>query len=751
MSFTPGILIKFAGFILLSTIVVSSAAAQGLLWARKTGAAGADQGNGIGLDGAGNTYVTGAFEGTVTFGAGEANQTILSAAGDQDIFIAKYNNLGALQWAKRAGGTVKDFAAAIAVDSAGNSYIAGFFEGTATFGAGEAAQTDLTSAGEQDIFIAKYTAAGSLVWAKRAGGTVSDVALAIAIDGSGNSYVTGRFLGTARFGPAEGGQTDLTSLGSADIFVAKFDTNGLLQRVRQDGGSGFDQGNSIALDGSGDTHVTGYFSTSMTVGGTTLNSAGAEDIFVARYDTAGAPVWAIAAGGTGLDQGNAIALDGSGNSYVTGQFIAMANFSGTMLTSAGSSDIFVAKYNSSGVLQWVKGLGSLSSDQGFGIDAESSGTFYVSGTFRNTVVFGQGEANQTTLIALGTSDAFHAKYNTNGTLVWARRSGAAGGITNATGITFDNSGNVYTTGSVVGTGIFGGGQASREVFTSAGGADFFVAKYGPNTAKIVQRDFDNDNKADVGIYREGAWAIVPTGGGGNIVVGHGSASHTAIPADYDGDTVADVAVYLNGIWSIRRSSLGGSVQVINLGNAGFTPVYADYDFDGKVDAAVYKDGTWIIRPSTGGPDLVDAHGGPAFQPIPGDYNGDGPADLCVYHPAGVWSTLVDSDGGLVPHVFGWGGPGWQPVPADYDGDGIMDVAVYHPDGAWSIVRSSDGVNVVFGWGGPAFIAVPGDYDGDGKADIAVYHPAGVFSIVRSSDSVNTIIAHGGNVADVPLR
>ena len=98
----------------------------------------------IGVDGFGNSYVTGFFEGSATFGPGEANQTTLTSAGGFDIFVAKYDSSGALQWAKRAGGTDLEVGVGIAVDGFGNSYVTGYFTGSATFGAGEANQTTLT-------------------------------------------------------------------------------------------------------------------------------------------------------------------------------------------------------------------------------------------------------------------------------------------------------------------------------------------------------------------------------------------------------------------------------------------------------------------------------------------------------------------------------------------------------------------------------------------------------------------------------
>ena len=304
----------------------------------------------------------GYFNGAAAFGEGEANQTtLMAAAGSADIFVAQYDVDGLLQWVKRAGGSGSDQGVGIAVDGSGNSYLTGYFNGTATFAPGQANQTTLTSAGDRDMFVAKYDFIGTLVWVKRSGGTAADRGFSIAVDGTGNSYVTGLFNGSATFGQGQANQTTLTSAGLDDIFVARYDSNGTLQ-------------------------------------------------------------WAKRAGGTGTDGGLGIGVDGFGNSYVTGWFTGTATFgqgepNETTLTSAGDRDIFVVKYDSNGLLQWAKraGAGGASTDQGVGIAVDPSGAIYVSGYFGDhdlapSATFGQGEPNQTTLASAGGSDIFVAKF-----------------------------------------------------------------------------------------------------------------------------------------------------------------------------------------------------------------------------------------------------------------------------------------------------------------------------------------------------
>jgi hypothetical protein len=470
--------------------------AQNLLWAKRAGGTYIDQGNSIALDSSGNSYVTGFFSLSATFAPGEANETTLTAAGAEDVFLAKYNSNGALVWTKRAGGTGTLIEGkGIAVDSSGNSYVTGFLIfGSATFGQGEGNQTTLTPVGSQDIFVAKYDANGALVWAKSAGGLSGDQAFAITVDSSGHSYVTGFFSLMATFGQGEANQTVLTSAGVTDIFVAKYDANGALLWAKRAGGADVDQGSGIALDSSGNSYVTGYVALTATFGSgeanqTMLTPFGNRDIFVAKYNSNGALQWAKRAGATLNDEGLGIAVDSGGNSYVAGYFTlagAAAIFgqgepNQTTLTSVGSEDLFVAKFDINGALVWAKRAGSagaLSDDRGNGIARDSLSNSYVIGYFSGSATFGQGEPNQTTLTSAGNNDIYVAKFNSSGALQWAKR---AGGATADDGlaIAVDSLGNSYFTGYFTGSATFGAGEAKQTTLTMPGvlGFDAFVANF----------------------------------------------------------------------------------------------------------------------------------------------------------------------------------------------------------------------------------------------------------------------------------
>lgn len=405
----------------------------------------------ISVDASGNVYITGYFEGTTTFGT-----TSISSAGGYEIFLAKYNSSGVLQWVQKAGGVSDDIAYGIGVDATGNVYLTGSFFGTATFGS-----TPVTSAGDTDIFLAKYNNTGTLQWIQKAGGTGGDRAEAIALDASGNVYISGAFIGTATFGV-----TPKTSAGSTDIFMAKYNSAGAVQWVQSAGGTLSDNASGIAVNASGFVYLTGTFNGTATFGSTSKTSAGSSDIFIAKYDPVGSTwSWVQTAGGTSFDYGNDIAIDASGNAYTTGAIAGTATFGATSKTSAGSYDVFMAKYSTGGVLGWVQTAGGTSFDYGLGISVDASGNVYITGIFSDISNFGS-----TAKTSVGGEDIFILKYNTAGTMQWVH---TMGGISNdaGKGIAVDASGNVYSTGHFVGAATFG-----LTPKTSPAGNDMFIAR-----------------------------------------------------------------------------------------------------------------------------------------------------------------------------------------------------------------------------------------------------------------------------------
>jgi hypothetical protein len=193
---------------------------------------------------------------------------------------------GTWQWVRQAGGTGFDGALSVAALSDGSAILTGWFNGTATFGS-----TTLISAGAADIFVGKVSATGAWQWIRQAGGTGSDSALSVAALSDGSAILTGDFNGTATFAPRTiaGGSYSLTSAGSGDIFVAKVSADGYWQWATGAGGTAQERGNAVSVFSDGSSIVTGWFNGTVTFGSTTLTSAGGTDIFVAKVSPTG--VW----------------------------------------------------------------------------------------------------------------------------------------------------------------------------------------------------------------------------------------------------------------------------------------------------------------------------------------------------------------------------------------------------------------------------------------------------------------------------
>ncbi|MDJ1479528.1 SBBP repeat-containing protein [Cytophagaceae bacterium YF14B1] len=388
----------------------------------------------VAVDKSGNTYVAGSLYGTGTF-----QTTVLSSAGNNDIFIAKYDSTGQLLWAKIAGCTGQAAALDIAIDLSGNPYITGYFFGSITFGTTTMTTHDKGLA----MYVAKYNADGDLQWAQKASGDGSISAESIALDKSGNIYITGSFHTNATFGTIT-----LTSTGYT-VFIAKYTPSGTLLWVKTAGDELASYGKDIAVDNEGTVYITGIFKYSLTFGSTTLTSKGKEDVFIANFTTDGEFQWAKSAGNTEEDYGYSIALDGSSGVYIAGSFNKTITFDNRTLTSNGWADMFLVKYTTSGQVQWAISAGTDSQENAFAITTDPSGNVYATGYFYNTISFGNED-----LTSNGSADIFVIKYNPMGNILWAKNAGGAN-MDHGRGIALDEDNNPYITGLFIQSAIFG--------------------------------------------------------------------------------------------------------------------------------------------------------------------------------------------------------------------------------------------------------------------------------------------------------
>jgi hypothetical protein len=439
-------------------------------WAKRAGGTGDNYGYDVTSDGSGNVIVTGRFAGTATFGT-----ITLSSGGGYALFVAKYDASGDVLWVKQTGGSGSVKGYGIVTDVSGNIIVTGCLQGTATFDL-----ITLTSAGSGDIFIAKYDPSGNVIWAKQHGSPGGwDEGWDVVTDGSGNSIITGYFIHEVTFE-----STTLISMGgNPDIFIAKYDPSGNVLWAKRYGGTGRDQGNDITIDENNNILITGLFSDWTQFGTFIMNSAGNFDIFIAKYDSVGEVIWVKRAGGSGRDEGHGIATDGLGNYFISGWFEGTATFGSITLTSTGSDDVFIAKYDSAGNVIWAKQAGGTKppSNQNFNpmIVTDELGNSIIVGCFESTATFGNFS-----LTSAGGHDIFIVKNDAAGEVIWAQNAGGTGDDIGF-GIVMDGFGNNFVTGIFEETATFGDIPLSSDA-----GNDIFIAK-------IIHRQISEEDRHSI--------------------------------------------------------------------------------------------------------------------------------------------------------------------------------------------------------------------------------------------------------------
>ena len=416
----------------------------------RQGGPGNDMIMAIKTDKLGNTYVTGKFQGTANF----QTQT-LTSFGLDDIFLAKYNAAGNLSWIRQAGGSLQDQGHDLALDSLGNIYLTGSFQVMAFFGS-----TQILANGNKDIFLAKYDNNGNLFWVKNFGGFFDDAGNSIVTTEGGYSWLAGSMQGIATFQ-----DSTIISYGGDDAFLARFNPNGELQWVKHAGGTSEDFAYAVTIDIAEDAIITGRFQSTAQFGSTSLISSGNNDIFLAKYDPIGNLKWVHKAGGTGNDLSRAVKTDYSQNIYLGGSIEGNANFGTLNATSQGLKDAFVAKYSKDGYPQWIRTIGGTGIDNSKDLDVDALGNTYIAGTFRNNITLGRK-----TLTSIGSSDIYVAKYNTSGYLVWSQQAGGIG-ADSAMAIALRYDKNLALGGSFSNEAAFGGFS-----LISQGGDDAFLTR-----------------------------------------------------------------------------------------------------------------------------------------------------------------------------------------------------------------------------------------------------------------------------------
>ena len=386
---------------------LAEAAAGGtgkVTWVTSFGGVKVDTARRLAVGPDGSVFVVGDFDEAATFGAlGEK-----TAAGKSDAFVARMDGSGAFQWVTTIGGKNEERGDAVAVDANGNVAFVGLYSDTATAGG-----LSGKSEGSDDIFVVATDARGEVQWLWDTGGLASDAGTAVAAAGDGGWIVAASFGQKVKFG-----ETELAAKGMEDAALLKLTSEGEVAWVTHVASDYPDEITHLDVDASGNIYALGRFKGTLVIGGAELKSAGDDDLYLAKFDSVGNPVWSTRIGNAWQERGGGIAVDQAGHIVVVGSFDKDLDFLGTPVLSKGESDAFVARIAPDGKLLWVKTYGAERADSAYGVDVDAAGNIVVAGGFETRIDLGGGVFK-----TAGYMDGFFLKLDPSGAHVWSRRWG----------------------------------------------------------------------------------------------------------------------------------------------------------------------------------------------------------------------------------------------------------------------------------------------------------------------------------------
>jgi hypothetical protein len=479
-------------------------------------------------------------------------------------------------WAKVEGKFAYDYGYGVSTDNDGNVYLAGKYEEEAVFSG-----TTLPCQGNHDIFVARYTPAGTLTWIKTAGGSLGDYAHSLACNKTGNVYIAGEIEGAGIPVTFQGTSTTLITKGDNDIFVASYDLNGNLMWAKSEGTFRSEKALGVSYDDAGNVIICGYFTDTTNFAGTVVPGNGGHDMFIAKYDKDGHFMWERHAGGPERDEALAIKCDPAGNIYVCGMHSDGAVFGGTTLTTVNTPtghylNAFIAKYAPDGTMIWVKSSGGDYDDVAWSITMDNAGKIFVAGEFNAYATF-----DGTGITTTGQADIFVASYNNSGSLNWVSQAGGPL-IDRARGIGTDGN-NIFITGQFGNTANFG----SYSV-TAADSSDIFIAQLNnsgtfewatsvsgaPDTYENLGYESGNS------ICAESGTAYVT----GSLLNGGMFGTNALSGIDRTDVFLTKMTTYVG----IKELSKDNSIQIFPNPGTGIFNIQSDPGFAKKTDISVYN-------------------------------------------------------------------------------------------------------------------------------------------------------------------
>ena len=479
--FAPNMKIKRLILLVIGSLLNLNSFAQPLDWVNQTGDTLLDAHTAMAFDSAGYLYTVGYFESAIDIDPGP-NTTIISSAGETDMFIQKLDTLGNLIWYQHFGSTGADRFTAIEIHQ-NHVFIVGNFENTVDFDFSTGV-TQHTSAGNTDIILIKLDLNGNFIWTRQIGGIDTEEAHALKIDThlpNENILIGGRYRNLVDFDPGTGTHLANYNGNSLAGFLLKLNHNGnfvfLDLNTAGGGGANF---SDIEVDNNGHIFACGFaggYFTYPTPFGTNGIFTNGLDAFVTEITPAGIHLTYHIIGGNGAEKATDIALDNNHNIIFSGTFTFWTEFynSGSNIigyNSHGFKDIFLMKLDSSQNFSWVKVLGSTGEDEATDIELDSIGNIYMTGYHSGNTDFNPGVYTHY-LNATG-QDIFYLKLNNVGSFEWAHSPGGSG----------DDFGNAILT---KGDKLYACGGFSTitdfdltgtsSLYTSAGLSDGYVTKF----------------------------------------------------------------------------------------------------------------------------------------------------------------------------------------------------------------------------------------------------------------------------------
>ena len=437
-------------------------AGQNHIWSRSFGSTGKDESQSICVDADGNVILTGHFEQPVNFGGG-----VFTPVGYRDMVLAKYGPSGSHTWSRQFGNEYDTRGASVCVDGTGSIYVTGYFYETVDLGGGA-----LTSLGGNDIFLAKYDADGNHIWSKRFGGEWYEESYSVHSDALGGVSITGIFMQDVDFG---GGT--ITGDGNQEAFIATYDGDGNHIWSRRSGDYDSSAGREVRVVASGDVLLVGSLQPN-----TEYPSWENPDrlTFLEKYDGGGNRMWYRESVGNGRAHAFGVEIDAAGGIYVTGFMDSTVDLGGGPLTSHGSSDVFLAKYDSSGGHLWSRAFGGSRGEWGLSVAVDQFGEVYTTGFFFSEIAHFGGAP----LVGHGKADMFLAKYSTNGTHLWSAPFGDGLDDTGQC-VRVDAQGDAIVVGNFSGAMSLGG-----DTLSCVGEWDIFLAKFGDTSVPVAISSFE---------------------------------------------------------------------------------------------------------------------------------------------------------------------------------------------------------------------------------------------------------------------